>query len=351
MKHCKEKMKFSEWLKRYEEATALITDPYEAMQELELDSLAGQVLDQDSLNRAYRKMQIIHHPDAQAGSESPDNIKSKRINAAKELLDSYVGRILPSSLGTRPEPQYSGSSTYSGGTRTRPEDRNRKFYTSSEVDDWANSLVEKNYLQLVIREHVKWLPIFVSIDGFDRPIGSKIRTEKLTKKGKTVEASEIVELIKQAMQSDNSSFPNDILDMQMNDNWKEGWLTYKTPKGYRSISFLVIKAPVRKQPGVGMTAMQAENYLLGANEDLRRLGNGYLGFPEHFNGRTFIGVMVKFQPKVMNVVKRYRRPQYGTTKVEEIKITSTAYGKLTSEYLDKVVDYILRRRYEKDEEV
>ena len=100
-----------------------------------------------------------------------------------------------------------------------------------------------------------------------------------------------------------------------------------------------------------MTAMQAETYLLGANEDLTRLGNGYLGFPEHFNGRTFIGVMVKFQPKVMNVVKRYRRPQYGTTKVEEIKITSTAYGKLTSEYLDKVVDYILRRRYEKDEEV
>jgi len=79
----------------------LIRDPFEAMEELGLEKLAGQLLDQTTLNKAYRTMQILHHPDAQGGAESPANIKSKRINAAKELLTFYVGKTLPSQRGSQ----------------------------------------------------------------------------------------------------------------------------------------------------------------------------------------------------------------------------------------------------------
>lgn len=337
-------MNFSKWYKQIEESIGLITDPFEAMQELNLVDFAGKVLDTDSLNNAYRKMQILHHPD-RLGSEE----KSKRINAAKEVLLNYVGRTLPTELGTKPEPAY--SSSYTQSSYSSPEPRDRKHYTENDVSTWSENVVSKNHLQFVVRELLRWLPMTAVFGGFNAPIGSKIKTEKLSKKGKNVSPDDILRLVKSAMVADGANFPSDIYHMDLNDKWGEAWVTYKGQKGYRSLSFNLVKAPIKKQPGVGMSIPEVETYLLLNDPDLRRLGNGYLGYPEHNNGRTIIGVMIKLQPKVMNIVKRYRTQMYGASKVEEIKLTDGAhYGKITKEYLDKVILAVQRRRGQSDTE-
>ena len=339
-------MNFYEWFKKLEEATGLIVDPYEAMQELDLTDLAGSILDQNSLNRAYRIMQMKHHPDVAQGSEE----KSKRINSAKEVLEKFVGRILPKNTEEYSSEPQSSSGNY--GSYREVEPRDRKNYSEEDVKNWCQQIVDKNYLQLVVRDLLRWLPMNTVFGGFNGPIGSQTKTEKLNKKGKSVNSEDVLNIIKYYMNYDGSNFPQDIYDMQINERWKEAWITYKSAKGYRSISLKEVKTPVKKDPNVGMTTYKVESYLLGYGKDLIRFGGGYIGYPEQRDGRTFIGVMVKLQPKVLNVVNRYRTQMYGQSKIEEIKIGSGKhYGQITPEYLNKVINYLENRKGIKDENI
>jgi curved DNA-binding protein CbpA len=352
-------MNFYEWFK-IEEATGIIVDPYEAMQELNLTDLAGGILDQENLNKAYRRMQMIHHPDVQGSEE-----KSKRINSAREVLEKFVGRTLPKNAGEYPNSSQGSSGSYgsgsygsgsygsgSYGSYREKEPSDRKHYSEEDVKSWCQQIVDKNYLQLVIRDLLRWLPMNTVFGGFNGPIGSQVKTEKLNKKGKSVNSESILSEIKGYMNYDGSNFPKDIYDMQINENWKEAWITYKAAKGYRSVSFKEIKAPIKKDPNVGMSIDKVESYLLGYGKDLVRLGGEYIGYPEQRDGRTFIGVMVKLQPKVLNIVKRYRTEMYGQSKIEEIKLTSGShYGQITPDYLNKVINALEKRRGIKDEDI
>ena len=336
-------MNFYKWLKLHE---AVVKDPYEAMEVLGLKGLAGQVLDAETLKLAYRKMAAQYHPDVNPSEDATE--KTVMINGAKEVLDKYVGRTLPNDRGTSTY-NYSGysSSPSSSYTRDRGNIYKENSYTESQIKEWADKLADLNYFQLVVKAFVQYMPAFSDFGEYSNSLGSQESTNKLTKGNKTVTADDLLAIIKRAMSHDGVNYPTDIVDMKINERWGEGWVTYRVNRGYRSICFKKIKEAKKKAPGVGMKREDVVNYLY--EKGIRSLGNDLYGYFSHMDGRTVIGIMIRLQPKVLKVVRRYRHQEYGKSIIGEVNVVNGTfnYGDLTKEILDKIIAYVERKAAEK----
>lgn len=345
-------LNFSEWL--YNEAA--VKDPYNAMEILGLTDFAGQTLTAEVLRNAWKHLARQYHPDVYKGEDAHD--KSSSINGAYEVLLKYVGQPLPSSASATPPPKSTSSSSYSGGYESpfgshRSDYYSSKYnhYSDAQVDEWINNLISKNYFQLVIKDSLEYPTFGQDFGEYSSHMGSQIQTKKLNNPS-FVDLKGIIHTL---MQRDKSDFPKNIVDMKINERWKEGWITYifyregKSSPMYRSIVFKETKVPVKKPAGVGMKKDEVENYL--TSKGMTYLGSSsgvgagsYYGYPEHRDGKTFIGTILKLQAKVVNVVKRYRADYYGASKVEEIKLKSFNYGDLTPTICDEIIAAIEKRK-------
>lgn len=346
-------LKFSEWL--YLEAA--VKDPYSAMEILGLTDLAGQILTPEVLRNAWKTLARTYHPDVYKGEDAHD--KASSINGAYELLQKYINKSLPSSASTSssygassPESTSKGyESPFGGYGRSNYYASKYNHYSETEVDEWITNLVNKNYFQLVIKDQLDYPTFGQDFGAYSSHMGSQVQTKKL----KNPSFVELKGIINTLMQRDNADFPANIVDMKINEKWKEGWITYifykegRSSPFYRSIVFKEVKVPVKKAAGVGMKKDEVQNYL--RSKELVYLGSSsgqgagdYYGYHEHRDGKTFIGTILKLQTKVVNIVNRSRVDYYGTSKVEEMKLRSFNYSDLTPTILDQIIALIQKRK-------
>jgi len=320
-------------------------DPYEAMQHMGLENLAGKNLDKDTLDIAYRALAKKWHPDLNPGE--PEAVsKFKKIANAYERLVQFIGQQLPrAGEVSHVSPPISPTPGARMGAQS---------YSESDIETFAQQIVDLGYFQFVLRQKTERLP-FTLLRFSDASIGSAEMTRSMRKYGKD-NFEGVIDLIKKTMKMDNATYPTNIVAAIVKENWKEGWITYFYPLsegniatrrmfgiggefGYRSISF---KAPPKRkqQKGVGMKRSAVEVYL--SQNGLQRLYSGrnvYYGLPENQGPRTVEGEVIKLQPKVFLLVSRSRFQG----KIHEIKIESSPYGRLTPGILDSAIKWVRRK--------
>jgi len=345
-------MDFRQWLE-----SAMMMDPWEAMEVLGLGDRANQTLSAEELSAAYRPMASANHPDR---NPDPEAVKTfKRATDAYEVLKGYVGQALPSGPGMPGYNQQTGRGTPKDDWYGRFNQRLAPLgrFTAAQFDEWVSRVAELNYFQANVRGpvgHVSWGDSLVS--DITAPLGSKERTFRVvgySKQGGMQEApaDKIRKFVKESMDSEGADFPTNIVDLKINEKWKSAWVTYAFPveglggwsSRLRSISFDEVKKKEPKQPGVGMKLEEIDAYLREKGLAVVAGGriNSYYGLP---TDREVTGEFIQIAGKTIKVVRRVRTGRG----IDDARLTKKSFyfGEVTKEMLDKWSDYIFKKRAE-----
>jgi hypothetical protein len=365
---------FRTWL-MIEAGIGPVTDPYEALQILGLGNYTGKSITKSILDSAYREVARKTHPDMGGNKED-----FQKTAASFEILQRFAdsGQTLPSSPGqTRTHTDFgSGFGTTRPAPnvplRHRPE--NAPMYTVQEINDWAQQIASKGFFQVIQKEKKSTLG---AMGDWKYPIGSKKKTWKLSKFNDDNPEGivrTIKSIIAETQQEDNDilNWHTKIIAMQIYDQY--AFLNFIYPLseddldtnkrvaaqmsrvfrrehpantfGYCTIEFNAPPKP--KQKGLGMKPNAVSEYL--ANNGLRWISGGgrnnYYGLSAHMQGRTPLGYVVKLQPAAFKCIRRWRYTGGYKPEIKETDILVKPYGQLTTEILDKVINWV-KSMYEK----
>jgi len=343
-------MEFKQWLE-----AAIKMDPYEAMEVMDLQNLAGKTLDQAVLMQAYRDLARERHPDLHPDDPEATS-KFQELQNAFEALRDLVGQTLPGSRGPVPTTGYRPGGVTGTPHQTglhRPE-----TYTEQDVEDFAKQMADLGYFKSIKKQSATWVPMTIGRFS-DASIGSAERTQTLNAKSGLNNAEGILGKIKEIMAADGATYPDNIVTVVVRPNWEQGFITYYYPRrsdvermfgihsnwGYRSIVFQAPPKKKKKQPGVGMKRSEVEDYL--TKNGLKRLSYGgratFYGLPQHEPSgkkRTIYGEVIKLQPKAFKLVSRSQYDRGYKKETMEVNIRSVSYGALTKDFLDKAIKWV-----------
>jgi hypothetical protein len=343
---------FRQWLE-----SAIKMDPYEAMEIMGLENLAGKPLDQALLMQTYRKLARERHPDLHPDDPEATS-KFQELQNAFESLSDLVGQTLPGSRGPAPR---AGAGFGRGPVEGTPHQtglHQPESYTEQDVEDFAKQMADLGYFKSIKKQSATWVPMTI-MRFSDASIGSAEQTRTLTAKSGLNNAEGVLEKIKEIMAADGATYPDNIVTVVVRPNWQQGFITYYYPRrsdvermfgihnpwGYRSIVFQAPAKRKKKQPGVGMTKREVEDYL--TQNGLKRLyysGRAvFFGLPQHEPSgkkRTIYGEVIKLQPKVFKLVSRSQYDRGYKKETMEVNIRSVDYGKLTKDFLDKAIKWV-----------
>lgn len=340
----KESVGFKEWLDICE--AAMLMSPWEAVQELGLESKVGQNMDEEMLASVYRRIALDMHPDRNPDPEAVG--KFKRAAEAFEVLKPFIGSPVPGE-GEAPR-QSSGSQEYSweqhaGSWGSFYRDLSRQMapigqYSMAEFDAWVRQIVDNQYFQVKNRRRVRYVTFGLELkkgDYYSSPLGSVTNTFRVTgyaRKGTGVQRSP-EDSIRELFSPQMSRIPEFIVDMKFKNqaNHKEAWITMELPSGgYQSVSFFPIVKKEKKAPGVGMKKDEVKDYLSSLG---MRLVGSYTAGENYGFVDSGVGYFIQIGSKVVRVIERYRSDYHGTKKIETRNVASEHYGNLTRELLDK----------------
>lgn len=336
-------MNFKTWLE-----AAIMMSPWEAVQELGLETRVGETMDEEMIMSPYRRIAMEFHPDKNPDPEAAK--KFKRAADAVQVLKPFIGSQVPNEHEI---PRSSSSFNHSSDSRSDfYKDLSRQLaptgqYTMAEFEEWVNGIVEKGYFQVKNRQaasYVSW-GMRLKKDEFTMPIGSVKNTFRVTgyaRKGTGVQKSprdSIMDLFGTQM----SRIPEYIVDMKMKDqsNWREAWITMELPNGkYQSVSFFPVEKKEKKAPGVGMKKDEVSERIRSAGLFLT---GSYTAGDNYGVSDSPVGYFIQVGSKVIRIIRRYRTDYYGKKKIETQNMASEHYGKLTEELLNKYINTVKRR--------
>jgi hypothetical protein len=299
------------------------------------------IFSKEQLEERYRRLALQMHPDRNPSPNAHEEFK--KLQAAYETLTPYIG-------------QDATKATIVQSQQDQPKPRKR--YTEQDVENLAKWVVDNNYYKFIFRQMAERLPWTFSGNFERETIGAK-EWEKSLNKINYFSVEKIVELIGRAIQQDGAKYPDFIVGIGTNENWKEAWVTYQCPLpnvdvramfgwknqyGWRTLSFKPGSAPKKK--GVGMKKEDVRSQLLQAG--LRSLPHGgsgdYFGDELNIDGRTISGYMIKLQPRAFVLVSRSRLDRGYKKEMHEFKIKSLPYGKLTPQVVDNAINWFRSKR-------
>lgn len=272
-------------------------------------------LEAEELKSRYRRLSLQNHPD-RGGSDQ----QMALINNAFETL-SRAGQDLSS-----PPPPPGGGER----PQRRPQPQ-APVFTSEQRQAWMRRVLELGYVQVIYNEILYQVPMDFWFNGgvwSHRPIGSKKSTKRLP-------PAEFQALLVRLIEMDSAVRNCMLLAMEINENWKEAWLTFRlfssrdNREMYQSIRFA---APPQKKVKVDRVAPERIQELL--RTQLQLVGGGsrntYYGLPG-------VAYQIKLQPRAILLVRR-NRPAPDT------KLKSSPYGQLTEVVLQSWINLILSKR-------
>jgi hypothetical protein len=350
-------MEFKQWLE-----SAIQMDPYEAMEVMGLKNLAGKTLDQAFLMQTYRDLARERHPDLHPDDPEATS-KFQELQNAFEALRDLVGQTLPGSRGPSPRAGSRPGSHWGGGggvegTPHQTGLHQPENYTEQDIDDFAKQMSDLGYFKSIKKQSATWVPMTI-MRFSDASIGSAEKTQTLTAKSGLNNAEGVLKKIKETMEADGATYPDNIVTVVVRPNWEQGFITYYYPRrsdtermfgihnpwGYRSIVFQAPPKKKKKAAGVGMKRADVEAYL--TQNGLKRLRYGgravFYGLPQHEpSGRvkTIYGEVIKLQPKVFKLVSRSQYDRGYKKETMEVNVRSVNYGDLTQDFLDKAIKWV-----------
>lgn len=288
--------------------------------------------DEAEVKSAYRRLAREYHPD-RAG-DSPEVLQQiQRINAARAVIEAGED------AGHRYEPASEPyDDTYWQHFRTQYGPKPSGHYGDSDLRRLAEAVLDKGLLQVMLRAQVPWVPVDAGIPrggawSYYRPFGSKTRTQRIPP-DTTLDklADQIRNLVR-----------GKLFDLVIKD--REAWVTWEANDGrhYQSVSFEVVKAPVKKDPGAGMTPQQIDDHL--RREGLAVVAGGtkfsYWG-PRGHTPKT--GVFIRQAAKTLRVVARRQVDQGYKKEIVDNPLANEVYfGQLKPETLTKWVEFVKRK--------
>ncbi len=274
-------------------------------------------LDAQELKARYRQLSFKNHPD-HGGSDQ----QMMLVNNAYETLSS-AGQ----NLQEPPSPPPGGGPRRPGYGRPQPP---TPEFTQDQRQAWIKRVLELGYVQVIYNEILSQLPMDFWFNGgvwSHRPIGSKRSTKRMP-------LEELKALLLRMVQMDSAVQGCTLLAMEINENWKEAWMTFRLASRegrevYQSIRFA---APPEKKVKVDRVAPGRIQELL--RSQLQLVGGGsrntYYGLPG-------VPYQIKLQPRAILLVRR-NRPAADT------KLKSSPYEQLTEVVLQSWINLILSKR-------
>lgn len=281
----------------------------------------------EEISKAYKSLVLKFHPDRPGG----DTEKMKEINEARTVIETG-GKVEPSTTTT------TGTSWFDEKIwdlyRKKYGPKPSGNYNAESLDRLAHELIAKNLLQYKLRE-----PTHMPVDASERsggnwsywrPIGRQIATKKL--KNQTEET--LSALLKSFVKS------HTILDIKVNP--REAWVTVEIDPGrkYQSLSFEEVKAPVKKDPNLGLTPARIESIL--AEKGLMIVaGGGKNSYWAPRGDNIKVGYFILETARKLSIVKRVR----GDRGIEDYpKSKVFFFGSLSEKLVLAMINLLLKYR-------
>ena len=271
----------------------------------------------DDVKAKYHSLALSYHPDLGGDLE-----KMKDLNEAREVIETGGA-----SRTTRPsdDPQSEVVWTHFRETFGPKPSGN---YSDTDLRKFATDIIAANFLQVIIRHKVPYVPLDAGIPRggvwtYYRPFGPKASTKRLTDTD--------VDTLYTALQTHSGT----VFDMAVKP--REAWVTWKLSDGsFQSISFELVRTPVKKDPNVGMTLEAIHKHLRQAGFEVMAGGPkyGYWG-PNHYREKT--GLFIREARKTLRLIARTRL----SGGIADVAVTQEAYfGAITPVLLDKWINHI-----------
>lgn len=255
--------------------------------------------DPEALKARYRELSRQHHPDRGGDAQT-----MARLNNAYEALSS------PSRAERAEQPQ-------------------RDHYSEADKAQFKQRIIALQYRQVLYNEILSQVPFDFMFDGnFEaRPIGSKRQTKRLSD-------NELESLLDRVLNADRAIPGTVLLGMAINENWKEGWVTFQLSrqdgrKLYQSIRFAAVPTKAPKVKSLSREELLGQLQQAG----LQLIGGGSRNLYYGVQGQSRA---IKLQPRNVVLVRR--------SQGVEIKLTSIPYGQLTAERLQQMIQAALGRQ-------
>lgn len=291
----------------------------------------------DEVKKAYRRLSHQYHPDLHGGG-TPESIDMmKKINVAREIIESK--NVGGHQAKPGPGPQGEG---FWDGFRRQHGPQASGHYGDQDLRRLADHIVDKGLYQVVYRDVLDHVPYTAGYNhggqwSYSGPFGSKRSTARMPA---GVTADQVHDQLKKI------SSGKTIFDLGTRDRW--AWVTFEMDGGkkYYSVSFDQVKAPVKKEPGTGMTVVQIDDHL--RQKGLAMVAGGskftYWGPRGHSSKQ---GYFIRQAAKTLRVVRRTQVDQGYKKTIEDVPIVNEVYfGALKPETLDKWVAYVLKKNAE-----
>lgn len=280
----------------------------------------------DEVKRQYRKLSLEFHPDRGGDAEM-----MKKLNVAREVIES--GGASTSYTPTHEDRNESYWEKYRSKYGPKPSGN----YSTSDIDRFAQDVLDKGLLQVIYRYKVDHVPVDAGVPRggrwtYYRPFGGKTKTQRMPPEA---DAKMLADAIKNFVKGS-------VFDMVVKD--KEAWITFESGRGYQSISFEEVKRRKKKPPGVGMKPDAATAFLKSQGLDIVAGGSkyAYWGPRGHTSKRGFF---IRESKKTLRPVKRVSS-SYGRG-IDDVPIVNEVYyGKLTPELLTKWANWSKKRNAE-----
>ncbi len=288
--------------------------------------------DEAEVKSAYRRLAREYHPDRVG--DSPEALqKIKLINAARAVIEAGED------VGRKYQPaSESYDDTYWQHFRTQYGPKPSGHYGDSDLRRLAEAVLNKGLLQVMLRAQVPWVPVDAGIPrggawSYYRPFGAKTRTQRIPP---DTTPDKLTDQIKNLVRGK-------LFDLVIKD--REAWVTWEANDGrsYQSVSFELVKAPVKKDPNAGMTPQQIDEQL--RREGLTVVAGGtklsYWGPRGH---TPKVGIFIRQAAKTLRVVSR-RQVDHGYKKeiVDNPLVAEVYFGQLKPETLTKWTDFVKRK--------
>lgn len=276
----------------------------------------------EEVKHKYRKLSIKYHPDRGGDPE-----QMKKLNVAREVIEG--GGTRPSS-SPPPADEFDERRWEKYRSRYGPQPSGN--YANSDIDRFAQDVLDKGLLQTIYRYEVDHVPVDAgTVRGgrwtYYRPFGGKTKTRRLPK---DIDANKLAEAIKAFVRGK-------IFDMVVKD--KEAWITFDKGKKYQSISFEEPKKRTPKPKGVGMKPDAVSAYLKEKGLAIVAGGSKYAYWgPKGYSEKT--GYFLREAKRSLRPVHRER----AYTGIEDNvfpTVSEVYYGKMTPAILDKWAKWVL----------